>query len=138
MVSRRQRALARTAAVLAWIPGLGFGLFDIPAIWYFAHHHTVGVFIGYPTYGNGPFEDIGIPTTLPLLGAFMLVCIAATVTGWLLWRNHPAAPAISVALLPVEFAFWIGFSLPAGPPLGLIRTALIAKALLRSRSATPE
>jgi hypothetical protein len=33
----------------------------------------------------------------------------------MLWRDRPTAPATSSALLPVEFAFRIGFALPAGP-----------------------
>lgn len=35
------------------------------------------------------------------------------------------APILSYALLPFEFAFWIGFALPFGPPLGLARVALL-------------
>ena len=91
-MSHKPRALPRTAAVLAWIPGVGFGLFAVPAIWYFARHHSVWVSLGYPTYGHGPFEDIGIPTSLPLLVSFLLVCLAEVVLGWLLWRGHPKAP----------------------------------------------
>ena len=132
MVSRTTAALPRIAALPAWLAGAGFGLPGVYAIWYFAQHHSVWTFLGYPTYGGGPFEDAGIATTMPLLVMFLLVCLAEVVAGWMLWRNHPAAPIVSLALLPVEFAFWIGFALPAGPVLGLTRTALVLPALFRS------
>jgi hypothetical protein len=32
---------------------------------------------------------------------------------------------LAVALLPFELAFWIGFALPLGPPLGLARAILV-------------
>jgi hypothetical protein len=137
MVSRKSRALRRTAAVLAWIPGVGFGLFAVPAIWYFAQYHSVWVFLGYPTYGHGPFEDVGIRTSLPLMVSFLLVCLAEVVVGWMLWREHAKAPLLALALLPIEFAFWIGFSLPAGPLLGLARTAAVLTALLKTRASRP-
>ena len=57
------------------------------------------------------------------------------VVGWLLWRNHPKAHVVALALLPFEFAFWIGFALPVGPLAGVLRTALVLPALSRSRSA---
>ena len=34
------------------------------------------------------------------------------------------AAAYSLALLPVEAVFWIGFALPFGPPLGIARVVL--------------
>jgi len=76
--------MTKAAAVLAWLPGLGFRLPCVYAIWYLADRGSVWTFLGFPTYGYGPFEDAGIQTTVPLL--------------------------------PVEFAFWIGFALPLGPP----------------------
>jgi hypothetical protein len=132
MVGRTTAALPRVAALLAWLAGVGFGLPGVYAIWYFARYRSVWTFLGYPTYGDGPFEDAGIATTVPLLVSFLLVCLAEVVAGWLLWRNHPTAPIVSLVLLPLEFAFWIGFALPAGPLLGLTRTALVLPALFRS------
>jgi hypothetical protein len=133
MVSHTSGALPRIAALLAWLAGGGFGLPCVYAIWYFAQHQAVWTFLGYPTYGDGPFQDAGIATTVPLLVSFLLLCLAEVVTGWMLWRNHPTASIVSLALLPVEFAFWIGFALPLGPLLGLTRTALVLPAPFRSR-----
>ena len=37
---------------------------------------------------------------------------------------EPSESLLSVLLLPVELAFWIGFSLPVGPLLGIARVAV--------------
>lgn len=81
--------------------------------------------MGFPTYGNGPFERIGVQTSSALLVGFLLVCIAEVAVGVLLWASAPHAPAASYALLPFELAFWIGFALPLGPPLGTAGTVLL-------------
>jgi hypothetical protein len=115
----------RVAALLTWVLGLGFGLPCVYGIWYFADRGYVWTFMGFPTYGGGPFEDAGIETTVPLLVLFLLVCIAELVVGWLLWRGQRAGALLALVLLPFEFAFWIGFALPLGPVLGLARTGLV-------------
>jgi len=51
-----------------------------------------------------------------------------------------AGAVLAPALLPVEFAFWIGFTLPVGPPVGLARTALVLlgwRSLRRQPSRSP-
>ena len=93
-------------------------------------------FLGYPTYGHGPFEDIGLRTSVPLLSAFLLLCVSEFVAGWLLWRRRPAGTRLALALLPFEFAFWIGFALPFGPVAGLARTVLVAVSGRRARPGT--
>ena len=67
---------------------------------------------GFPAYGNGPFERMGVPTSAPLLSAFLLVCVTELAAAWLLWRLRPAGVRLATVLLPFEFAFWIGFALP--------------------------
>lgn len=127
-----RRSGGKGAAICSWVLSLGFGLPGAYGIWYLAEHGAVWTFLGFPTYGQGPFEDIGVRTSVPLLVAFLLVCVAEFVAGWLLWRGRPAGTVLALALLPFEFAFWIGFALPAGPVLGLIRTALVLTARYRS------
>jgi hypothetical protein len=118
-------AMMRSAAVLAWILGVGFGGACPYAIWYLADHGRVWMVMDLPTYGNGPFEDIGITTTVPLLSAIPLVCAADSVVGWILWTLRRNGILLALALLPFEFAFWIGFALTLGPLLGLTHTALV-------------
>jgi hypothetical protein len=44
--------MRQAAALLAWAPGLGFGLPYIYAIWHFANRGQIWRFLGYPTYGG--------------------------------------------------------------------------------------
>jgi hypothetical protein len=113
----------KAAAVLAWVPGLGFGLPCVYAIWYLAEHGAVWTFMGFPTYGAGPFESIGLETTVPLLLAFLAVCLTEVILGLLLWTRR--GTVLAYALLPLELAFWLGFALPVGPLTGIIRTLLV-------------
>lgn len=114
--------MTRAAAVLAWISGLGFGLPAVLGLRHFAQHHEVWTFMGFPTYGGGPFERWGIPTSVPLLAGFVAVCAAEIVVGVLLWSGRSIGLSLAIGLLPFELIYWIGFALPYGPILGAIRT----------------
>jgi hypothetical protein len=127
-VSERRPDMWKIAALLAWFPGLGVGLPCVYAICYFADHGVVWTFMGFPTYGGGPFEDVGIDTSVPLLLALLGVCLAELVLGWLLWGRRPGATSLALALLPIELAFWIGFDLPLGVLVGVLRTGLVVAA----------
>ena len=113
------------AAICSLVLGLGFGLSAIVGARHFAETGVIWTFLGFPTYGGGPFERFGLPTSVPLLIGFALVCTAEVAVGVMLLLDVPHAAAISYALLPFEFAFWIGFALPFGPPLGIARTILL-------------
>ena len=121
--------MTRAAGVLAWISGLGFGVPAVFGLRYFAQHDEVWTFLGFPTYGGGPFERWGIPTSIPLLAGFIAVCVAELVVGALLWSGRPIGLWLALAILPFELIYWIGFALPFGPILGAIRTVLVIVAL---------
>ncbi|MET9631590.1 hypothetical protein ABZX92_29405 [Lentzea sp. NPDC006480] len=125
---------ARVAAGLAWLSGLGFGLPAVYGAVHLARTGEVWQFLGFPTYGDGPFEKIGIPTTVPLIAGFAVVCGAEVVAGTLLWRGHASGKKLALALLPFEIAYWVGFALPAGPVLGAARTVA---SFVPSRAARP-
>lgn len=116
------RAVAGSFSVLL---GLGFGLPCLFGLRHFARTGEVWTFMGFPTYGNGPFERIGLLTSSPLLAGFLAVCVAEVVVGCLIWADAPGARTFSLVLLPFELAFWIGFALPFGPPFGIGRTVLV-------------
>ena len=118
----------RVAAALAWAAGLGFGLPGAYGAAYLARHDEVWTFLGFPTYGDGPFHSAVLPTPVPLQTAFGAVCAAEVVDGYLLWRGRPSGRRLSLALLPVELVFWSGFALPFGFALGIGRVALTLKA----------
>jgi len=113
------------AAVCSLALGLGFGIPCILGTLHFARTGEVWKFLGFPTYGGGPFEQIGLPTSVPLLIGFALVCLAEVAVGTMLVLDVPHAATASYLLLPAEFVFWIGFALPFGPPVGIARTILL-------------
>jgi hypothetical protein len=123
--------MTRAAAVCSVVLGLGFGLPGVYGTWYFARHHEVWNFLGFPTYGDGPFDRWGLDTSTTLLAAFVLVCAAELAVGVMLWDGSATALWLAMALLPFEVAFWVGFALPFGFLLGLARTVLAVLALTR-------
>ena len=121
--------MTRAAATLAWISGLGFGLPAVFGLRYFVEQHEVWTFMGFPTYGGGPFERWGLPTSVPLLAGFIAVCAAELVVGVLLWSGRSIGLSLAIGLLPFELIYWIGFALPYGPIAGAIRTIAVIFAL---------
>ena len=122
--------MTRAAAILAWFTGLGFGVPAVFGLRYFAQHNEVWTFMGFPTYGGGPFERWGISTSVPLLTGFIVVCVAELIVGGLLWSGRPIGLWLALALVPFELVYWIGFALPIALILGAIRTVLVIVALL--------
>jgi hypothetical protein len=82
---------SRVAACLAWITGLGFGPLGLYGTVYFVRHGEVWYLMGFPTYGDGPFEVIGVTTTVGLLTGFVTVCAAELAVGALLWKRRGPA-----------------------------------------------
>lgn len=123
--SRRQWAL-RGAAIALWIDGVGFGLFDLFPLWSLSTGGDVPIIFGYPTYGAGPFEQRGIPTSVPLLLLFLVVCVLEIVAGWLLWRCRRSGAVLGLVMVLPGAVFWWGFALPVAPVLAAARVVLIA------------
>jgi hypothetical protein len=115
----------RCAAMLLWVNGIGFGIFCLPAIRNLLMGRDIPLVMGFPAYGRGPFERIGIPTTVPLLAGFLLICTLEVVAGVLLWGGSRAGAILALALLPAGAIFWWGFALPFGPIFAVISTVLI-------------
>ena len=115
----------QVAGGLLVLTGLGFGLPCVGGIWHLRSTGEVWTFMGYPTYGRGPFERHGIATTVPLLLTFLVVCAVEVWAGVRVWGGHRDGAIAALALLPVEGIFWWGFALPIPPMLALVRTALL-------------
>ena len=105
--------------------GVGFGIPGVVGARHLARTGEVWTFLGFPAYGGGPFERWGVPTSVALIGGFVLVCAAELVLGAMILADAPGTKAFAILLLPFEFVYWIGFALPFGPPLGIARTVLL-------------
>jgi hypothetical protein len=123
---------ARLAAGFAVLSGLGFGLPAVYGAVHLARHGDVWQFMGFPAYGDGPFERIGIPATVPLLAGFAAVCGAEVVAAGLLWRGRRSGKRLALALLPFEVAYWVGFALPLPPVLAAGRTIAASRMSVQS------
>ena len=117
--------MVTAAALCSLALGLGFGLPALFGTLYYAQTGEVWTFMGFPTYGGGPFERLGVATSVPLLLGFVFVCLAEVIIAAMLLLDVPHAATVSYLLLPIEFAFWIGFALPLAPPFGIARTVLL-------------
>jgi hypothetical protein len=117
--------LLRIAAILHWFIAVGFGVFCFPAIRNLRMGQPIPTVMGFPAYGRGPFERIGIPTTIPLLVGFLLVCILEAVAGFLLWGGYRSGAVLALVLIPAGGVFWWGFALPIPPIVALVWTVLI-------------
>jgi hypothetical protein len=123
--------MTRAAGVLALLLGLGFGIPGFIGARHFAQTHEIWQFLGFPTYGEGPFERAGIPTTVLLLAGFVAVCTAEVGLGALLLAGWGPALWLSLVLLPFELAYWTGFALPYGFVLGTARAGLTIAVFVR-------
>ena len=115
----------RSAAILLIINGVGFGLPCVFAIRNLLAGRGIPMIMGFPAYGRGPFERIGLSTTVPLLAAFLLVCSLEVAAGAFLWRGQMAGAILALVLVPLGAVFWWGFALPFGPILALLSTVLL-------------
>ena len=117
--------MIKATSICLWFAGLGFGIPGMYGIYYFLKNHHIATVLGFPTYGNGPFEKIGIYTSAPLLSAFVVVCILECICGWGVWNGDKGSALLSLAIIPIELFFYIGFALPFGPPFIVIRIILL-------------
>jgi hypothetical protein len=114
-----------TAAACSLVLGIGFGLPGVAGALHLARTGEVWKFLGFPTYGNGPFERWGVQTSVALIAGFVVVCAAELALGVMILADAPGTDAFAIALLPFELTYWVGFALPFGPPLGIARTVLL-------------
>jgi len=114
-----------TAAALLALQGIGFGVPCVIGIRSVAAGEGVPLVMGFPSYGGGPFERVGIPTTVPLLVAFLVVGILEGVAAGLVLAGFRVGAILAFALLVPGALFWWGFALPIPPFLALGRAALL-------------
>ena len=100
--------MRRAAGTVSVLLGLGFGVPGVFGLLHLIHTGQVWTFLGLPTYGEGPFQQIGIPATGALLAGFLAVCVAEVTIGVLMLAGVAHAPAARYLILPFELAYWSG------------------------------
>ena len=115
----------RAAAVLVWISAIGLGLPCLMCLRNLLAGRPIPRVLGYPAYGEGPFEQHGFATTPLLITAFLAVCLLEAVGASSLWGGHKFGAVLALAALPLGAIFWWGFALPYPPIMAVIRTVLL-------------
>ena len=118
--------MPRIAAILLWFSGIGFGIPCLMAVNSLQAGRGIPRLFGFPAYGEGPFEQHGIQTTIPLLLAFFFVCLLEVAAGVPLWSGRRTGALLALGVIPLGAVFWWGFALPIPPLLAVARAILIA------------
>lgn len=130
---------ARAAAVLTWVYVAGFGSATIPVAAYLLRTRTLPDFLGLFTMFGGPlWQLLPVGAFVGALAAFFVVTLLAAWAAWLLWNGSRTGAVLTVALLPIEAAFWIAFALPLPWVIGAARLGLVAVELSRRRSTSAD
>jgi hypothetical protein len=128
---------AHAAAVVTWFYAAGFGLFTIPVAIYLQQRGRLPSFFGLFDMYGGPWSTRLLNDAFVLrLIAFLAVSVVVAWAAWLLWTGSQVGAVLSLALLPVEAIFWLGFALPFPWLLGAVRVVLVVlgwKALATAR-----
>lgn len=117
---------ARAAAVVTWVYAAVFGLPVIPVA---IHEATTGalprlwnIFALY----SGPWTERSSATVvIELLFAFLVLTLAASFSGWWLFRGRRHGAILNLSVLVAEAFFWFGFALPIALLFGAARIALV-------------
>ena len=125
---------ARAEAVVTWAYAAGFGIPAVPVGVYLLQHGSLPSFFGLFEMYGGPWSSrLDDAPFVVLLAGFAGVLAASAWVAWGVWRGSRRGALASLALLPVEAVFWIGFALPIPWIVAVARVALLAAAWRRLR-----
>jgi len=117
---------AHLAAGVTWAYALGFGLPAIPVAVYLLRQGSLPTFFGlFPMYGGPWSSRYSHGTFAVLLGLFFVVTLVVDWAAWRVWSGSRAGGMLSLALLPVEAVFWLGFALPIPWLVAVARVGLL-------------
>ena len=128
----RRIPAARAAAVLTWAYAGGFGLPTVPVAVYLIQRGRLPSFFGQFDMYRGPWANrLDDGPFVVLLVSFLPVTAGAAWAAWRVWRGSRRGTVLSLALMPVEAVYWLGFALPIPWVVWAARAALLAKAWRR-------
>ena len=133
LVDRPARA-ARASAVVTWAYAAGFGLPTVPVAVYLIQRGRLPSFFGQFDMYRGPWASrLDDGPFVVLLVSFLPVTAGVAWAAWRVWRGSRRGAVLSLALMPVEAVYWLGFALPIPWVVWAARAALLAKAWRRLR-----
>lgn len=114
-------------AILTWLYAAGFGGATIPVAVYLYRRGKLPTFFDLFEMYRGPWwSRFGQRTFVWLLMAFLFVTLSAAGAAWLVWNASKVGGVLTVAILPLEVWFWVGFDLPIPKVIGVARAGLLA------------
>ncbi len=117
------------AAVLTWVYAAGFGIPAVYVVPYLVRNGSLPTFLDlFPMYGGPWSSRVEVRTLVVLLVSFLVLTLVAAWAGWLVWNGSRAGAVLSLALLPVEAVFWLGFALPIPWVIGVARAVMLVLA----------
>ncbi len=120
---------AHVGALLIWAYAAGFAVPVAYVAPYLVRNGRLPTFFDlFPMYGGPWSTRVGTGTFVALLISFAALALAVAWAGWLVWQGSRTGAVLSLALLPVEAVFWIGFALPIPWALGIARVVFLALA----------
>lgn len=120
---------ARAAAVVTWVYAAAFGLPAIPVARHLQDNGRLPM-LGdlFELYGGPWSARMTVDDLTVRLYAFAGLTLAMSLAVWALWRRSKLGALVSLAVMPIEVVFWLGFALPFPFLIGIVRLALIAAA----------
>jgi hypothetical protein len=126
---------SRGTAAARWAGGVtvgyaaGFGLPVVPISVFVLRERRLP-WLGdlFPMYGGPWWDEMTVNQFVTSLGGFLAVNAVVAAGGVLLWRGRRAGAVVSLAPMPLEVAFWVGYALPIPPVIAVARVALVAAA----------
>ena len=116
----------RATAIVMWAYAAGFGLSTIPVALYVQQRGRLPSFFGlFDMYGGPWSARLSDDEFVLRLIAFLVVMLVVGWAAWLVWNGSKAGAVLSLALLPIEAVFWLGFALPIPWLLGAARVVLL-------------
>lgn len=123
-------SLERWAAALTWFTAAGFGISAPPVGVFLVRNDRLPSFLGLFEMYGGPWSSrFGHGTFVLLLAAFTVLSAVTALVAWGVWAGSGLGLWVSLALIPVEAVFWIGFALPLPWLIGIARVALLLLAV---------
>lgn len=129
VASARVGSGAPVFAAVTWVYVAAFGGAGVPVAAYLIQNERLPSFFDiFDMYGGPAVDRLDTAIHVLVILAFCGVVLVAGWSAWLVLKGWRSGAVISVAVLPVEAAFWVAFVMPVPWLFGFARLALLAVA----------